>query len=434
MAVDNKFRLMTAVEAEDELGKKYFYRQKTYRYHEAGRLHAFAYHGKQCFVPTRLMKPYLEDLQIKLDERFPALKYRQVYYDDVTRRMIVDGIFGRFVAVQTDIENEEDLLKKIAALQEWFLAEGGIPESVEESNEPEVAPVAQSKAADADMPATPSALPAFPDSISFVQVDTQVIEGVTVKSRVLISLPSIAKYVGVETDYVSEWVNSSTFIDHVLSLHHKQIHNPDISGLWKKGIQKPLTPFLPLELVPEFIVAFRQSGRTPSFPGRAEQLYQLAKNTLEAVGIAIAGDTKQAAKELAKVSESLGITAADQVIEIFKRYESRPFQVQTTKAFIGKVMSEKKDIKSVTGEITLGVTDRYPAQWLMDGKRRNLPSKLRTSGREAMRAISPADSVGVTFSENHYVKDSSNMKEVIETGRQGKIFYQRLKDVGLLDV
>ncbi|HSW77308.1 MAG TPA: hypothetical protein VLG36_00745 [Candidatus Chromulinivoraceae bacterium] len=428
---------MTAVEAEDELGKKYFYRQKTYRYHAAGRLHAFDYHGKQCFLPSTLIKPYIEDLKAKLDRQFPELQYSEVFYDDLTRRMVVDGIFSRYVAAYTDQETEEDLLKKIAHLKEWFLEQGELQDgdpTVPAADEPEVVekPVEKDFVdSDDDLPAPIASQ--FPESITFVRVDTPAVEGVDVKSLILISLPSIAQFIGVKTDSFSEWLSATSFVDFTLSIHHRKIHAPEISGAWKKGIQNGLVPFLPLEMIPELLVAFKQSNRTPAYPGRAEQLYQLAKSTLEAVGLAISGNKTQAAKELARVSEGLGISAADQVIEIFKRYESRPFQVDTNKSFRGRVMKEGKDIKVVTGDITLGVTGRWPSQWLADGKKYNLPSKQRTTGREVMRTISPADSVGITFSESHYLKDSSNMNEVIETGKQGKNFYTRLKDVGLLD-
>lgn len=437
MAINNKFRLMTAVEAEDELGGKYFYRQKTYRYHEAKKLHAFDYHGKQCFLPKMLIKPYIEDLKKKLDRQFPELTYSEVFYDDRTRRMVVDGIFGRYVAVNTDQENEEDLLKKIANLKEWFLEQGESLSDVPEvqSDDKKLVTVSSLEEDENELVAMDTLSPAaqFPDGIMFVRVDTPSIEGVEVKSLVLISLPSIAKFIGVKSDAFSEWIGVTTFADFILSIHHKQIHSPEISGLWKKGIQKTLTPFLPLELIPELLIAFRQSGRTPAYPARAEQLYQLASDTLEAVGLAISGDKIKAAKELAKVSEGLGISAADQVIEIFKQYESRPFQVDTNRSFRGKVMNEGRDIKVITGEITIGVTGRWPSQWLADGVKHQLPSKKRASGREVMRTISPADSVGITFSESHYLKDSSDMKEVIKTGQQGKDFYSRLKDVGLLD-
>lgn len=433
MAVDNKFRLMTAVEAEDELGKKYFYRQKTYRYHEAKRLHAFDFHGKQCFLPNTLIKPYIEDLKAKLDRQFPELNYSEVFYDDLTRRMVVDGIFGRFVAASTDGENEEDLLRKVANLKEWFMEQGEMGNDGIIDHAPVVEKAVEKADETIDDSEETSLSSQFPEGITFVRVDTPSVEGVSVKSLILISLPSIAQFIGVKTDSFSEWIKATTFVGFTISIHRTRIHAPEISGAWKKGIQNGLVPFLPLELIPELLVAFRQSNRTPAFPGRAEQLYQLAKNTLEAVGLSISGNKTKAAKELATISEGLGISAADQVIEIFKRYESRPFQVDTNKSFRGKVMKERKDIKVVTGEITVGVTGSWPSQWTAEGAKKNLPSKQRVSGREVMRTISPADSVGVTFSESHYLKDSSNMAEVIKTGKQGKDFYSRLKDVGLLD-
>jgi hypothetical protein len=440
MGITKKFRLITAVEAENDLGKKYFFHQKTSLYQEANLLHAIDYHGRQCFFPHKLILPYIDDLKDKLNKRFPELKYSEIFYDDQTKRMVIDGIFGRFIEADTDKENEDDLLEKVAILREWFMNQDGIPETdtgndlvdnkVLATEDKVLSDVDELEPTKIKTDSTPLNLP---EGITFIRVDTPDISGVNIKSMILMSLPSIAKFIGVKTDYVSEWVASTTFTNYVLSIHHKQIHAPEISGAWKKGIINGLTPFLPLEIIPEFLVAFRQSGRTPAYPGRAEQLYQLAKGTLEAVGLSIAGDSSQAAKELAKVSEGLGIPAADQVIEIFKRYESRPFQINTNKLFRGKVNKEGRDIKTITGQITLGVTERYPNQWLALGNAHKLPSKQRASGREVMRNVSPADSVGVTFSESHYLKDSSNMNEVIKTGKQGKDFYTRLKDVGLLD-
>lgn len=440
--VDNKFRLMTALEAEDELGKKYFYRQKTYRYHEAGRLHAFAFRGRQAFLPHKLLQPYLEDLKQKLLKQFPELQYSEAFYDDATRRVIVDGIFGRYVAVNADKENEEDLLRKIANLKEWFMEVGESLESedfLDSDSEtfvdnPVTESAAVDKRAEKSMQEGGNKLSAdFPEGITYVRVDTPVIDDVEVKSLILISLPSIAKFIGVKSDQFSEWVSGTTFKEYILSAHPKQINDPGFSGPWKKGTQQGLTGLLSLEIIPELLVAFRQSNRTPAFPARAEQLYMLAKSTLEAVGLSISGDQTKAARELAKISEGLGISAADQVIEIFKRYESRPFQIDTNKKFRGKVMNEGGDIKKITGTITLGVTGRWPNEWIALGAIRHLPAKERTSGREVMRSVSPADSVGVTFSESHFIKDSSNMGEVIKTGRQGKDFYTRLKEVGLLD-
>ncbi len=437
MAVDNKFRLMTAIEAEDELGKKYFYRQKTYRYEQAGRLRAFAFRSRQCFLPNKLLQPYIEDLRDKLKAQFPELRYSKVFYDDATRRMVIDGIFGRYIAADTDTETEADLLKKIASVREWLMEQD---RELEKGNTDEVLPfdlddeVVEDRSQKSGVTSlVPSIATSFPDSIMYVRVDTAEIEGVSIKSFVMISMPSIAQFIGVKTDQFTEWINQTTFAAFILSAHYKQIQGPEFSGPWKKGSQKGLTAFLPLELIPELLVAFKQSNRSPAFPARAEQLYMMARSTLEAVGLSISGNHTLAAKELAKVSEGLGISAADQVIEIFKRYESRSFQVETNRKFRGKVVSSGKDIKETTGRITFGVTGQYPGAWKALGESRRLPVKHRSSGREAMRALSPSNSVGVTFSESHYIKDPNNLEEVIKTGKQGKDFYERLKEVGLLD-
>jgi hypothetical protein len=428
---------MTAVEAEAELGDKYFYRQKTYRYEKSKRLKAFKFRDQQCFMRTMLLSVYVDELEQKIKSQFPELKGYKAYFDLETHRMVIDGLFGRYVAVNSFKETEEDLLAKLRTVVEWMAVDGS-PDEKDET--PASVPTAS---VDVDKPVTPpegseekgelSTIDGMPDEIQFVKIDTRVIEGVEVKSFILISLPSIAQFIGVRSDNFSRWIQQSTFSAYIVSTHGRQIHGTQNRGSWKKGYVQGLVPMLPLELIPELLVAFRNSGATPQYPARAEQLYNLARSTLEAVGLAVSGNKEFAATELAKIGQGLGISAADQVIGIFKQYESRPFQVETNLKFRGKVKRENKDFKIVTGSITLGVTGRPASYWLALGTIKKLPSKNRTSGREVMRTLSPADSVGVTFSESHYLKDSSNMGEVIKTGEQGKEFYQRLKDVGLLD-
>ena len=428
---ENVFHLMTAVEAETELGPKYFYRQRTYRLRDSKKLKAFNFRGQQCFMQSMLLGVYVHELELKIENLFPELHDYKVYYDHVTRRMVVDGLFGRYVAAEADKETEDDLLIKIKSIVEWMALDitAEAPEQAVKVVETELVDKSVTTSVESDL----STDGIFPDEIQFVRVDSESIEGVAVKSYILLSLPSVAQFIGVKSDQFSEWVQQTTFADFIVSSHPSKIRGPEISGPFRKGFAKGYSPLMPLELVPELLVAFRQSGRKPEFPGRAEQLYMLARSTLEAVGLAISGNEDKAAAELARVSEGLGINAADQVIEIFKRYESRPFQVKTNLKFRGKVKEEGKDYKVVTGRITIGVTGKPASAWLAMGKIQALPAKLRTSGREVMRTISPENSVGVAFSESHYLRNSTNMDEVIKTGAQGKDFYKRLKDVGLLD-
>lgn len=424
---DNAFHLMTAIEAEEELGAKYFYRQRTYRLRDGKKLKAFQFRGQQCFMRSMLLGVYVNELEQKIHDQFPELSNYRAYYDLESSRMIIDGVFGRYVAVDTARQTEEDLLTKLRNILEWLATD-------EDASETTSATTMQQ---DVDKPVTTtdneSLDVGFPEEIQILRVESSDVEGVPVKSFILISLPSIAQFIGVKSDRFSEWVQQTTFTDFVVSIHPTKRNGPEISGPFRKGFVQGFSPYLPLELIPELLVAFRQSGRKPSYPGRAEQLYNLAKSTLEAVGLAIGGKGDRAAAELARVSEGLGISAADQVIEIFKRYESRPFQVETNLKFRGKVKNEGKNYKLITGSITIGVTGRPASYWMSLGTIRQLPSKQRTSGREVMRTLSPGDSVGVTFSESHYLKDSSNLEEVIKTGKQGKEFYNRLKEVGLLD-
>jgi hypothetical protein len=218
----------------------------------------------------------------------------------------------------------------------------------------------------------------------------------------------------------------------VLSANVRQLNGPQLGGPWKKGFEKGYIPLVPLELVPEILVAIRQANFKPQFPQKADVLYQMAKTALEAVGLGVSGNKKRAAEALAKVGEGLGLNEADQIIAIFKQHANRDFQVQTNKDFRHKLKALGGNYVVTTGKITLGVTDRNAASWLKIGKQQGLKSKNTTSAREVMRHISPADSVGMTFAESHYIV-KPDTQEVIVTGRQSKSFYQRLKDVGLLE-
>src|SRR5258707_1081279 len=117
----------------------------------------------------------------------------------------------------------------------------------------------------------------LPEEILWLRVNTPIIENVEIKSYILISLPSIAQFVGIRADKLTDWMSQTTFKGFVLSAHSKHIHEPQIQVPWKKGIVKGYIPFIPLELVPEIIIAFRQSGRTVKYPDKAEMIYQLAK-------------------------------------------------------------------------------------------------------------------------------------------------------------
>lgn len=430
---DFPVKLMTAVDAEAELGSKYFYRQRTYRYQKSGKLKAFSFRGQQCFLPHKLLEVYINELRARILTTAPELKDANVFFDDGNKRMVVDGIDGKYVEAKTDLETEEDLLAKLVVVKEWLIAKSERPPVKDASVAGGVAtPTTVEKGVTAPVD-TGLAPGIFPTDIQVVKIETGLIEGVEVKSYILMSLPSIANFIGVRSDAFARWVQKTSFSKFVLSIHSRKIDGPQISGSFKKGFEQGYTPLLPLELVPELLVTFRQSGLTAGYPARAEQLYGLASSTLEAVGLAISGNGDKAATELARVSEGLGISTADQVLALFKRYESKQFQVTENKRFRGKIRAVGQDYRVVTSEITVGVTGMYPHEWLALGKQEQLPAKERTTGREVMRHIKPEESVGITFSESHYIKDHSNMDEVIETGLQGKMFYKRLKDVGLLD-
>ena len=242
----------------------------------------------------------------------------------------------------------------------------------------------------------------------------------------------MAQFLGIRTDQFIEWVSKTTFAQFVLSAHPRQLYDTEISVSWKKGIIKGHVPLIPFELIPEIIVAFRQSGRGIKYPEKAQLLYEIAKSTLEAVGLAISGDKDKAAEELARVGKGLGLTEAEQIIAIFKQYATREYQVQTTKEFQSKVKRLRLDYALTIGNLTLGITGKYPGHWKWLGERKRLPKKVTSSSREVMRKLSPGDGVGMTFGERHFIKDPV-LPEAIETGKKGKEFYERLRKVGLLE-
>lgn len=418
------FTLLSASDAEEMLGEKYFYRQRIYRLAERGRINEFTLNGKTCFLGNLIVKEFLKDLELRIQQNHPNLDFDEIhcFYDEMNgKRMVVDGLFGKGVSVDTDKETEEDLLKKVSAVVEWF-------ESEQSNSKPVVSNASQSHEVNDEYITS-----TVPEEIEWIRVDTHLIEEVEVKSYILISLPSIAQYVGMRSDHLSKWIEGTDFEKSILSIHHRQIHDPQIKVPWKKGFVKGYIPLLPFELLPELLVSFRQSGRSVDFPEKAELLYSLASSVLRAVGLAVSGNRDKAAEELAAVSRGLGIDAANQVIAIFKTYESRDYQVQTNKEFNSKVKEVEGDrFALITHKLTLGITNKKASEWQMLGKKQGLPSKIYRSGREVMRTLSPSDSIGMTFGEKDYIKNEE-VESAIETGKQGKSFYERLKNVGLLE-
>ena len=76
----------------------------------------------------------------------------------------------------------------------------------------------------------------LPEEITWVRLDIGVIEGVEVKSYILMSLPSIAQFLGIRTDQFIEWIAKTTFSKFVLSAHPRQLYDTEISVSWKKGV------------------------------------------------------------------------------------------------------------------------------------------------------------------------------------------------------
>lgn len=430
--MNNTFKLLTPIEAEDLLGKKYFYRQKIYRLAEKGKMPSFKLRGQTCYLGTHIISAMIKDLELRIATKFPEIDTQsiRIFYDTVRgKRIVIDGLFGKGLTINTEEETEEDAIAKIAHIVEWMKSE---PVEVEITEPEEAKAVYEIEEKEELKEENQSLTKVLPEEIQWVKVDTGIIEGVEIKSLILISMPSVAQFVGIRSDELSEWLSKTTFSNFVLSAHPKHLHGTEISVPWKKGVIKGYTSLMPFELLPEIIVAFRQSGRSIEYPEKAEMLYEIAKSTLEAVGLAISGKKDRAAEELARVGKGLGLTVADQIIGIFKQYESRDYQIQTNREFNSKVKAVGADYAITTGTLTLGITGRYPSQWKALGTSKHLPAKLRETSREVMRQIAPSDGVGMTFGERHYIKDP-NINEAIQTGRQGKDFYNRLKKVGLLD-
>ncbi|MDB5178193.1 MAG: hypothetical protein JWN01_136 [Patescibacteria group bacterium] len=417
---EDTYELLTAPEIEDRLGSKYFYRQKIYRLAEAGRVRKYAFRDQTCFLTSDIVKAFLEDLEQAIHSQHPDIDMSmvQVMYEPVTRRIVVDGLFGKGISADTSRETQEDTLRKIATIKEWE-ADSVVGAVSTQSDQGAVTPSLDVSGS-------------LPEELMYIKVETGVVEGVEVKSFILISLPSLAQFIGVRTDNFSRWIAGSTFSGFILSANVRHLNGPQHSGPWKKGLEQGYVPLLPMELIPEVLIAVKQANFKPQFPQKAEVLYELAKTALEAVGLGISGNKQQAAEALAKVGEGLGLQEADQIIALLRQYANRDFQVQTHKGFVHKVRSTGGDYLITTGTITVGVTGKNAATWMKIGQKEGLKSRERQSAREVMRHVAPADSVGMTFAEGHYTKNPDTT-EAIKTGRQGKSFYRRLKEVGLLE-
>lgn len=432
MPKDTRFDLLTPTEVEAEFGKKYFYRQRIYRLEKSQKLVAFNFRGQTCFMGHKVLDVCLKDLRAKLMLAFPHIQWDEakIFYDNITgKRIIVDGLFGKSVVINTDQETEEDLIAKISHISEWLLAESS---PVDDLVPPASIEAASATKKEVTVSPSPKGNLVLPEEIMWVQLTVNELEGVEVKSMVLVSLSSVANFIGIATDKLTDWVQRSTFRDHLLSIHPKKINGPGKPGPWERGPVRGNSTFLPFELLPELVVASKQSNLKHKYPAKADMLYNLARTTLEAVGLAVAGNKEEAAKQLAHVGQGLGLDVADQIIGIFKQYESRDYQVQTTKEFYSKVNRIGQDFAQVSGKLTFGITQESTSSWKAKGTANRLPARISNSSREVMRELSPANGVGMTFGEKDFTINT-DLEQAISTGKQGKDFYSRLKRVGLLD-
>ncbi|MCA9397977.1 hypothetical protein KC573_04040, partial [candidate division WWE3 bacterium] len=166
------FTLLSASDAEEMLGEKYFYRQRIYRLAERGRINEFTLNGKTCFLGNLIVKEFLKDLELRIQQNHPNLDFDEIhcFYDEMNgKRMVVDGLFGKGVSVDTDKETEEDLLKKVSAVVEWF-------ESEQSNSKPVVSNASQSHEVNDEYITS-----TVPEEIEWIRVDTHLIEEVEVK-------------------------------------------------------------------------------------------------------------------------------------------------------------------------------------------------------------------------------------------------------------
>lgn len=114
--MDN-INLHTAQELEELLGKKYFYRQSTYRLAEENKISSYQINGVSYFSSEEIVMIALNRLSQRIVYRYPWLHSFpiRVKYDEKESKSIV--VYGlpkdKKIRVNTETETEEDLLNKI---------------------------------------------------------------------------------------------------------------------------------------------------------------------------------------------------------------------------------------------------------------------------------------------------------------------------------
>ncbi len=123
--------LCTAQELEEILGAKYFYRQSIYRLAEDRLISSYEVNGVYYFSKEEVATQILQRLAKRLRNRLPRIitRHLRVKYDEtLTKEIAIYGFSnGLTITANTELETEEDLLKKIENQREEVTKMSDIP-------------------------------------------------------------------------------------------------------------------------------------------------------------------------------------------------------------------------------------------------------------------------------------------------------------------
>ena len=125
------YNLYTAQQLEELLGKKYFYRQIIYRLADEGSISSFNTDGTLYFSIEEVKRAILEKLARRIRYRFPWVtphSFRISFDKQKAKEIIIFNSKNKFsITANTEIETEEDLLKKIEKSREEVIKMQDIP-------------------------------------------------------------------------------------------------------------------------------------------------------------------------------------------------------------------------------------------------------------------------------------------------------------------
>lgn len=122
--------LLTALEIEESLGKKYFYRQSIYRLAEEGKISAFQVNGVMYFSSEQVVLVVLQKLAERIRNRYPWISSRvRVKFDENQGKIMTIYGFtdGREIIANTEQDSEEYLLNKLEEIREEVIRMPDIP-------------------------------------------------------------------------------------------------------------------------------------------------------------------------------------------------------------------------------------------------------------------------------------------------------------------